>query len=433
MIGSILVIFISIDITMGSLLLLSISNIYDQDYLNLTALDGTVKCSFCHTIFASSPQYRLEDQVPFSNLLTLNNADVTGVGVNPKENMLYILGVEQDDEMIDRNVVFVVDTQEKKIANKIIIEDRNLNLDNILFDGKNNRLYGTGSKLIENDEKLMRTNFIFEINLFDGKNKISFNNITTRIFPIESEDYDDTDIADIDIDIKSSNIYLILNNNSIIGQNISGKQDQVDTNPYKSKDNQQVYVITYGNEIINNPNKKLNYVLFNSIKSFDKDVVLVSNESTGRVVENYTLPSLNSRNLLIDSNKGKLYILGDYFAYNDDIKGLSKQAEMINIIDTNNNNVTHFSLGNFTIKDFIFSPYDDVLYAITKGDMNSLQQKSNANHLLEINAKTGLIRDIASIPLELNYVVINDISQTLFIIGEDSQDQNKILSINIHK
>jgi len=309
-------------------------------------------------------------------------------------------------------------------------------MDNILFDEKNNKLYGIGTKEIKNNDKLVRTYFIYNISFVgvnNENNKILFNNITTSTFPIKSDDYDDTGIADVDINHKSGDMYLIFKDHSLIRQNSLLEQDEVDTSSYKTIDNQQIYKIPYGNEIINNPNKKLNYVLVNSIKSTDKDFVLALNESTGRLVKNYTLPTLNSRNLLIDSNKGKLYILGDYFIYNDDIQGLSKQAEMMNVIDTNSNNVTYFSLGNFTVKNFILNPNDDVLYALTKENMSSLQQKSNANHILEIDPKTERIKDIASIPLERNYIVINDISQTLFVVGEDSQDKNKILSISIKK
>jgi hypothetical protein len=309
-------------------------------------------------------------------------------------------------------------------------------MDNILFDEKNNKLYGIGTKEIKNNDKLVRTYFIYKISFVgvnNENNKILFNNITTSTFPIKSDDYDDTGIADVDINHKSGDMYLIFKDHSLIRQNSLLEQDEVDTSSYKTIDNQQIYKIPYGNEIINNPNKKLNYVLVNSIKSTDKDFVLALNESTGRLVKNYTLPTLNSRNLLIDSNKGKLYILGDYFIYNDDIQGLSKQAEMMNVIDTNSNNVTYFSLGNFTVKNFILNPNDDVLYALTKENMSSLQQKSNANHILEIDPKTERIKDIASIPLERNYIVINDISQTLFVVGEDSQDKNKILSISIKK
>ena len=309
-------------------------------------------------------------------------------------------------------------------------------MDNILFDEKNNKLYGIGTKEIKNNDKLVRTYFIYNISFVgvnNENNKILFNNITTSTFPIKSDDYDDTGIADVDINHKSGDMYLIFKDHSLIRQNSLLEQDEVDTSSYKTIDNQQIYKIPYGNEIINNPNKKLNYVLVNSIKSTDKDFVLALNESTGRLVKNYTLPTLNSRNLLIDSNKGKLYILGDYFIYNDDIQGLSKQAEMMNVIDTNSNNVTYFSLGNFTVKNFILNPNGDVLYALTKENMSSLQQKSNANHILEIDPKTERIKDIASIPLERNYIVINDISQTLFVVGEDSQDKNKILSISIKK
>jgi hypothetical protein len=380
-----------------------------------------------------------ENKFPISNLLTLNNLDVVSVDINSKENILYILAVEHkkhDGEMIGGNAIFVVDTHVKKVANKVMIQDKNLDLDKILFDANNNKLYGIGTKEIKNNDKLIRTNFIYAISFVgvnNENNKILFKNISTSTFPFESDDYDDTGIADVDINIKSGDIYLIFNNHSIIRQNSLLEQDEVDTSSHKTKDSQQIYEIPYGNEIINNPNKKLNYVLVNSIKSTDKDIILALNQSTGRVVKNYTLPTLNSRNLLIEHNKGKLYILGDYFVYNNDIKGLSKQAEMINVIDTDSNNVTHFSLGNFTVKNFILNPNDDVLYALTKGNMSSLQQKSNANHILEIDPKTERIKDIASIPLERNYIVINDISQTLFIIGQDSQEKNKILSIDVSK
>jgi hypothetical protein len=368
----------------------------------------------------------------------LNKLDIISVDINSKENILYILGVEhkrQNNKIIERNVVFVVDTIAKKIADKIIIDDKNLNLDNILFDDKNNKLYGTGAKDIKNNGKLMRTNFIYEISFLEGKNKISFNNITTSFFPIESEDSDETGITDMDIGMNSSNIYIILDNNSIIdGQNIfSEEQNQVSVRPNKTIDNRQLYVIPYGNRIISNPQEKVNYVLFNGIKSSDKDIVFALNESTGEIIKNYTLPGLNSRNLKIDSNKGILYVLSDYFAYNNDIKGLSKQYELITIIDTASNTVTHFSLGHFVIRDFIYSSSNDILYAITKGDMYSEQQKSYTNHLLEINPKTDVIKDIASISLGPNYIVINDISQTLFIIGKDPHDdENKILLVNVN-
>ena len=437
MIGGILVILISLVIVFGSIPFLFTSNAVEIVYSKLSTLDGTVNCIFCNTVFASS-QSRSDHPLLSYDTLTLRNIDIRSVDINSKENVLYILGVEhkrQNNKIIDHNVIFLVDTNANKIADKITIDDKNLNLDNILFDDKDNKLYGTGTKGIENNGKLMRTNFIYEISLLGGKNKISFNNITTNFFPIESEDNDETGIIDMDIGTNSSRIYIILNNNSIIdGQNvISEEQNQVGVRPNKTIDNRQLYVIPYGNRIVNNPQEKVNYVLFNGIKSSDKDIVFGLNESTGENIKNYTLPGLNSRNLKMDSNKEILFVLGDYFAYNNEIKGLSKQSELITVIDTDNNNVSHFSLGNFTIKDFIYSPSNDVLYAITKGNMHSEQQKSNANSLLEINPKTGVIKDKASIPLELNYIDINDKSQTLFIIGKDSHDdENKILLVNVN-
>src|SRR4030095_577063 len=165
-----------------------------------------------------------------------------------------------------------------------------------------------------------------------------------------------------------------------------------------------------------------------------KDIIFVLNESTSRIIKNYTLPSLNSRNVVLDSCKGKIYILGDFFGYNNDIKGLSKQSDLITTIDTNSNNVTHFSLGDFTIQDFINNPKNDSLYAIAKGHMHNQQQKSNDNYILDIDTKTGMIKEMLSIPLDLNYIVMNDISQTLFIIGKDSHNnENKILFINVNK
>lgn len=437
MIGRILVILISLVIVFGSIPFLLTSNAVEIVYPKLSTLDGAVDCIFCNTIIANS-QNRSDHPLPLYDTLTLENIDIRSVDLNSKENVLYILGVEhkrQNDKISDHNVVFLVDTNVIKIADKITIDDKNLNLDKILFDDKNNKLYGTGTKGIENNGKLMRTNFIYEISLLGDKNKISFNNITANFFPIESEDNDETGIIDMDIGINSSKIYIILNNDSIIdGQDvISEEQNQVGVRPNKTIDNRQLYVIPYGNRIVNNPQEKVNYVLFNGIKSSDKDIIFGLNETTGEIIKNYTLPGLNSRNLKIDSNKGILYVLGDYFAYNNDIKGLSKQSELITVIDTCNKNVSHFSLGQFVVRDFIYGPSNDVLYAITKGNMNSEQQESNANHLFEINPKTGMIRDKASIPLELNYIVINDKSQTLLIIGKDSHnDVNKILLVKVN-
>jgi len=439
MIPRILVIPISIVIVIGSLPFLLNSNAFGEASSNTSALDGAVKCTFCNTILTSRSQNMSDNQLLRFNKLTLNNLDITSVDTNSKENMLYILGIEhkkQDNEILDRNVVLVVDTKAKKIVDKIMIYDKNIDLNNILFDDKNNRLYGTGTKVIKNNDKSISTNFIYEISFPEGKAKLSFNNITTDVFPIESEDNDETGIVDIDISTKSNNVYIISSNNSMIdGHNvISGEQDQLSTPTYKKIDTQKIYIIPYGNEIINNPEEKVNYVLSNSIKSSDKDIIFVLNESTSRIIKNYTLPSLNSRNVALDSSKGKIYILGDYFGYNIDIKGLSKQSDLITTIDTNSNNVTHFSLGDFTIKDFINDPKNDSLYAIAKGQMHNQQQKSNDNYLLDIDTKTGMIKEILSIPLDLNYIVMNDISQTLFIIGKDSQnDENKILFINVNR
>ena len=439
MIPRILVILISIVIVIGSLPFLINSNVLDEAYSDTSALDGAVKCTFCNTTFTSKSQNLSDNQLLRFNKLTLNNLDISSVDTNSKENMLYILGVEHkkvDNEMLDRNVVIVVDTKAKKIVDKIMIYDKNIELDNILFDDKNNRLYGTGTKVIKNNDKFISTNFIYEISFPEGKAKISFNNITTDFFPIESEDNDETEIVDIDISTKSNNVYIIMSNNSMIdGQNvISGEQDQQSTRTYKKIDTQQIYIIPYGNEIINNPKEKVNYVLSNGIKSSDKDIIFVLNESTSRIIKNYTLPSLNSRNVVLDSSKGKIYILGDFFGYNNDIKGLSKQSDLITTIDTNSNNVTHFSLGDFTIQDFINNPKNDSLYAIAKGHMHNQQQKSNDNYILDIDTKTGMIKEMLSIPLDLNYIVMNDISQTLFIIGKDSHNnENKILFINVNK
>jgi hypothetical protein len=398
-------------------------------------LPVTVKCIFCNSAFAGSLQYESDNQLHVSDKLILNNLDIISIDTNPKENLLYILGIEQkkqNEDMAGNNVVFVVDTKSKKIIDKIQIHGKNLHLDNILFDDKNDKLYGIGTKEIKNNTKLSKTNFIFEISSLEGKSKIVFNNITTSSFSTESEDNDETGILDMDIDIKYSNMYILLANNSMIEvQNIiSGEQDQTSTRAYKTIDNLQIHIIPYGNRIINNPQERVNYVLVNGIKSSDKDIVLVLNESTSRIIKNYTLPSLNSRNPVIDFLSGKLYILGDYFAYNYKIKGFSKQSELITVIDSDSTNVLHFSLGRHAIKDFIVSPKNDVLYAITKGPTNSQQPKSDTNHLLEINPMTGVINDIALISLDANDILVNDISQTLFIIGKDSQDgQNKVLFI----
>ena len=193
-------------------------------------------------------------------------------------------------------------------------------------------------------------------------------------------------------------------------------------------------MIPYGNKIVNSPEEKVNYVLINGITSSDKDAILVLNESLTRIIKNYTLPSLNSRNIAVDSHKGKIYVLGDYFAYNKDIKGLAKQSDMITRIDTVSNTSKYYLLGDCLLKNFVYDPKNEVLYAIAENAALNRQQKTNYNYLIQINSTTGIIDNVSSIPLNLNYIVLNDKSQTLFILGRDpNHGQNQILFIDVNK
>jgi hypothetical protein len=76
---------------------------------------------------------------------------------------------------------------------------------------------------------------------------------------------------------------------------------------------------------------------------------------------------------------------------------------------------------------------NDAFYIIGKNDILSSQQKSNDDYLLELDASTGAIRSIMPISSSLNYIFMNDVSNTLFVIGTDFQDQNVMFSIDLYK
>jgi len=436
--NGILLILISLFTLMGVLSLLLYSNALDEPYFNTSSSEKAYKCNFCDGSLTSGRNNIFDNLSLKPNNLILKNFDITSVDTNSNRNLLYILGIEHkkhDSKTLDRNVILVVDTKARKIVDKIMINNNNSELNKIVVDEMNNKVYGTGNKVTKNNDKFINTDFIYQISFAGGKNKILFKNINTDFFPIESDDNDENGITDIVISNKSNNMYIILNNNSMndVRDIISGPRHQLGL--VSKKDSlPQIYMIPYGNKIVNTPEEKANYVLINGIKSYDKDAILVLNESLTRIIKNYTLPSLNSRNIAVDSHKGKIYVLGDYFAYNNDIKGLSKQSDMITRIDTVSNTLKFFLFGDCVLKDFIYDPKNEALYAIAENPTLNRQQKTNDNYLLQINSKTGIIDNVSSIPLDLNNIVLNDKSQTLFILGRDpNHDQNQILFIDANK
>jgi len=212
-INGILVILISIVTLVGSSLLLSHSNALDEPYFNTSSSEKSYKCNFCDEMHTSGSKNIFDNLSVKPNNLILKNFDITSVDTNSNRNLLYILGSEhnkQGSKTLDRNVIFVVDTKARKIVDKIMINNNNAELDKIVVDEMNDKVYGTGSKVIKNNDKFINTDFIYQISFAGGKNKILFKNINTDFFPVESEDNDENGIIDIDISNKSNNMYIIL-------------------------------------------------------------------------------------------------------------------------------------------------------------------------------------------------------------------------------
>jgi len=424
-------IMISLLVLFQAFLVLSHSNAIDLYPNNRSGEDTECKSPILTS--TAGTQNMTSRKILLYDKLIQKDLDVSAVDLNSKENIVFILAHGRENgKDSDRNLVLMTDTKLKKV-NTIMINDNNLDLDKIQFDKMDSKLYLTGMKLTKINDKLVENDVLYLISLPSEKQETLFNDRYAHNSTTLSQNNDEIGIVDIDVGTKSGNLYVVLNER----ENIDNTQYDTSVSQYQllhrshiSRDNKsQIYIIPFGNKIINSPDQKVNYVLLNGIKSYDKDVIFVLNETTGSIIKNYSLPSLNSRELALDSKNGKLYVLGDSFAYDDNIKGFSKQCEIITSIDTVSNNLTTLSLGDFVVKDFIKNSKTDAFYVIGKNHMLNSQQKSNDDYLLELDARSGTARSIVSIPLNLNYIIMNDNSNTLFVIARDLHQDLNVLAV----
>ena len=431
-----LLIMIALFLLLQAFLVLSHSNAIDL-YPNNQSYDD-IECKSPILTSTAGIQNMTSHEFLLYDKLIQKNLDVSAIDLNSKENIMFILGHGRENgKDNDRNLVLMTDTKLKKV-NTIMINDNNLELDKILFDEMNSKLYLSGMKLTKINDKFVENDVIYLISLPSEKQEILFNDRYAHNSTTLSQNNNEIRIVDIDVGTKSGSLYVILNERENIDDtqnNTSVSQHQlIDRSPISRDNKSQIYIIPFGNKIINSPDQKVTYVLLNGIKSYDKDVIFVLNETTGSIIKNYSLRSLNSRELALDSKNGKLHVLGDSFAYNDNIKGFSKQCEIITSIDTVSNNLTTLSLGDFVVKDFIKNSKNNAFYVIGKNHILNSQQKSNDDYLLELDASTGTTRSIVSIPLNLNYIIMNDNSNTLFVIARDlHQDQNVMGAMDLNR